>query len=313
MVEKFSKFSKEKINKELKRGIIMGKLGGIFPALITPFTENGKINIEVLKKLVSINIEKGVDGFYVGGSTAEAFLLTPEERKTILEAVAEEVKNTDNDEVAIISHIGCISTDQAIELAEHAETIGVDAISSIPPFYYNFSLEEIKGYYFDIVDNVDVPMIIYNFPSNSGVTFDSDNARDLLLDERIIGVKHTSYDLYQMERFKEIDNDLIIFNGRDEVFLAGLAMGADGAIGSTYNFMAEKFIKIRELYNEGELEEAREIQKEANDIIDVVGEIGVNPAIKYILKEQGLDCGECRKPFKRLGQNEIDMINNILA
>lgn len=286
----------------------MEKLKGIFPALITPYKDNGNINVEVLRELVRINIEKGVAGFYVGGSTAEAFLLTLDERKLILETVVETV----NEECAVIAHIGCISTDQAIELAKHAKNTGVDAVSSIPPFYYNFTLEEIKGYYFDIIKSVDLPMIVYNFPSNSGVTFDSQNAKDLIQNERVVGIKHTSYDLYQMERFKEIDQDLIIFNGHDEVFLAGLAMGADSAIGSTYNFMAEKFIKIQNLYLEDKYEEAKRIQKRANDIIEVLIKVGVYQGIKYALSLQGLDCGKCRKPFKILTEDKRKILKETL-
>lgn len=114
-----------------------------------------------MQKIVKMNLEKGVDGFYVGGSTAEAFLLSLYERKHILELVAVEAGG----KCSIISHIGCISTDQAIELGKHAERVGVDAILSIPPFYYKFSFNEIKKYYTDIADQVNLPVILYNFPA----------------------------------------------------------------------------------------------------------------------------------------------------
>ncbi len=109
-------------------------------------------------------------------------MLTLEERKAIPEIVAAECKG----EYPIISHIGCISMDQAIELGKHAEKVGVDAVSSIPPFYYKFSWQEIRGYYSDIMDNVDVPMIVYNFPAFSGIDLSS---RDYI---RILRVKELS-------------------------------------------------------------------------------------------------------------------------
>lgn len=286
----------------------MNKLQGIFTALVTPFSNNGKINENALQDLVRMNIKKGVSGFYVGGSTGEAFLLTLEERKVILEVVAAECKG----KCPVIAHIGCISTDQAIELGKHAEKVGVDAVSSVPPFYYKFSWQEIKRYYNDIMDNVEVPMIVYNFPAFSGVDLASDNFREMFEDERIIGVKHTSMDLYQLNRLKQLSQRLIVFNGHDEVFLAGLCMGADGAIGSTYNFMADKFIKIYHLFQEGKMEEAKALQTRVNEVIKVLIQVGVYQGIKYILSLQGIECGQCRKPFKALTEVEKEVIRNAL-
>jgi N-acetylneuraminate lyase len=263
---------------------------------------------DALRESGRFHLKKGVNGFYVGGSTAEAFLLSLEERKRILEVVAAEAKG----ECALIYHVGCIGTGQAIELAKHAKGVGVDAISSIPPFYYKFSSEEIKSYYLDIVDAVDLPMIVYNVPAFSGVTLTSENLKQFRADGRIIGVKHTSMDLYQLNRMKQVDPRLIIYNGHDEVFLAGLAMGADGAIGSTYNFMAEKFLEINRLYHTGQIKAAQQIQNEANEIIAVLIKVGVFQGIRYILKTMGLDSGECRKPFKPLSPTDRDLLDRVI-
>jgi N-acetylneuraminate lyase len=270
------------------------KLTGIYPALVTPFTKDGHINHESLRQIVQLNLKKGVQGFYVGGSTAEAFLLNMEERKSILKTVADEAQG----KAALIYHIGCIHTDHAVELGKFAAGVGVNAISSVAPFYYKFSFAEIRDYYFEIMKQVHLPMIIYNFPALSGVTFSMENIKQLTANPQVTGIKHTSYDLYQLEQMKTIDNDrLTIFNGHDEVFLGGLALGADGAIGSTYNFMAEKFVTIAKLYESKQMQEAKQIQIEANRIIDLLIEGGVFPGIKYILGLMGIDCGECRKPF----------------
>lgn len=287
---------------------MMKNLKGIFPALLTPFTKDDKINESSLEKLIQLNLQKGVDGFYVGGSTAEAFLLSFDERKYLLDIVSQMVKG----KCALIAHIGCISTKQAIELARYAEEVGADAISSIPPFYYNFSFAEIKSYYFDIVNQVSLPMIIYNFPNFSGVPLNTDNIGEFLADERFIGVKHTSNDFYSLERFKQINERVIVYNGFDEMFLAGLAMGADGGIGSTYNFMAEKFIKMKQLFEAGQIEKAREIQTEVNDIINVLTKVGVFAGEKEILSLMGIDFGDCRKPFRRLDKSDRDLLKQTL-
>jgi N-acetylneuraminate lyase len=285
----------------------MSEIRGIIPALITPYTADGRINEDSLEKIISLNMKKGVSGFYVCGSTAEAFLLSLEERKRVLEVVTSCVDG----KASVIAHIGCISTDEAIELGMHAEKAGADAVSSIPPFYYKFSPEEIRGHYRKIADKVSLPIILYNFPAATGCSLTGADSRDLLADPHVIGVKHTSYNLYELERMKQLNNELIVLNGHDEVYLGGLAMGADGAIGSTYNFMAEKFIMMNQHFGNGELQAAQKLQSEANNIIDVLVEVGLLAGIKYILGLQGIECGHCRSPFKRLpdtGKAKLDEV-----
>lgn len=272
------------------------KFKGIFPALLTPFDESNRVNTKVLEELVDYNLKKGVDGFYVGGSTAEAFLLTDEERLLVMKTVSGRAKG----KCTLIAHIGCISTAQAIRLAKAAQEMGYDAVSSVAPFYYKFSFNEIKKYYFDIVDAVELPMLIYNFPAFSGVNLTVDNIKEFLNDDRFIGVKHTSNDYFALEQFKAAYPDKLVYNGYDEMLLAGLSMGADGAIGSTFNFMAEKFIKIRELMAQNDLAGAQKIQKEANIIIQALCKVGVMQGEKAVLDALGFDFGPARAPFGSL-------------
>ena len=272
------------------------KFKGIFPSLLTPFDENDRVNTKVLEELVDYNLKKGVDGFYVGGSTAEAFLLTEEERLLVMKTVSERAKG----KCTLIAHIGCISTAQAIRLAKAAQEMGYDAVSSVAPFYYKFSFNEIKKYYFDIVDAVSLPMLIYNFPAFSGVNLTVDNIKEFLNDDRFIGVKHTSNDFFALEQFKAAFPDKLVYNGYDEMLLAGLSMGADGAIGSTFNFMAEKFIKIRELLAQNDLARAQKIQKDANIIIQALCKVGVMQGEKAVLDALGFDFGPARAPFAPL-------------
>ena len=267
---------------------------GIFTAALTPFDNEGKINEKALERLIEMNIKKGVTGFYVGGSTAEAFLMSADERKKLLELTVQIV----NGRAKIISHIGCISTDAAIDLARHAEAHGADIISSVAPFYYKFSFEEIKSYYYDIVNSVSKPMLIYNFPSFSGVTLGVEEVAQFLEDDRFVGVKHTSNNFFDLERFKAAYPGKLFYNGFDEMFLSGMAMGADGGVGSTYNFMAEKFVKMYKLCGEGKFAEAKKIQAEANRIIKILIKVGVFAGEKAVLELMGIEMGGCRRPFK---------------
>ncbi|MBQ8742103.1 MAG: N-acetylneuraminate lyase [Clostridia bacterium] len=271
----------------------MKNFKGIFPALLTPFDKDNKINDKALEALIEMNIKKGVQGFYVSGSTAEVFLLSEQERASLYKTVKEIV----GDRATLIAHIGAIGTDNSINFAKLADKLGYDAVSSVAPFYYKFSYPEIKQYYFDIVNSVSIPMIIYNFPGFSGVNLSVSQIGEFLSDDRFIGVKHTSNDYFALSQYKIAFPDKIIYNGFDEMMLAGLSMGADGGIGSTYNFMAEKFLKLIELYKDCKMVEADLLQKEINKIIAALCEISVMAGEKAILCEMGLDFGICRKPF----------------
>ena len=222
---------------------------GIYPALLTPFKEDNSVDYDALSDLIEFNLAKGVSGFYVTGSTAEVFMLTSEERKNVMKTVYETVRGR----CSLIAHVGCIGTDEAISYGKYAEKLGFDAISSVPPFYYNFPKSAIMEYYKDISSHVDLPMIVYNIPAFSGVSFTIEDIDLLLSDSRIIGVKNTANDYFIVEKMKRHNPDKIIFNGYDETYLAGLSMGADGAIGSTFNFMAEKFIRMKAYFEDGRM------------------------------------------------------------
>ncbi len=269
------------------------KFKGIFPALLTPFNEDESINFDALKQLVNRLIAQGVKGFYVDGSTGEAFLLTIEERKQLIRAVAEYAKG----KCTLIAQIGNIALPDAIELARCAKDAGYDAISSVPPFYYKFNFAEIKRYYFAIADAVDLPMIIYNVPVYTGVSFTAEQMAEFLQDDRFIGVKHTSSDYFALRQFRSAFPDKVMLNGFDEMLLAGLSLGANGAIGSTYNFMPEKFIRIYELFNKGQLEEAVRLQEEADRMIAALCKVGVMQGEKAILTKLGVPMGKLRAPF----------------
>ena len=130
---------------------------GIFPALLTPFDKDGRINEKELARLVSYNVKKGVKGFYVTGSTGEAFLLSTEERKQAMSVIKDAAEGA-----TLIAHIGSLNEREAIELGKHAYALGYDAVSSVAPYYYKFSFDEIRGYYSRLADASSLPMLVYH-------------------------------------------------------------------------------------------------------------------------------------------------------
>lgn len=276
---------------------------GIFTALLTPFDKNDNVNEKELEKLVRHNVNMGASGFYVGGSTAEAFFLSTEERKLIMDVVKDTAP-----EKTLIAHIGSLREKEAHELSAHANKLGYKAISSVAPFYFKFTFEEIKGYYIRLAENSDIPMLVYHFPGFSGVNMGMGEISQFLSDDRFIGIKYTSNDFFTMEQCKSRFPDKVVYNGYDEMFLCGLSMGADGGIGSTYNFMADKFVRIQKLFDEGRISEAQEVQKEANRIISILCKIGVMPAEKEVLCQLGFDFGKCRPPFSSPNEEARELI-----
>jgi N-acetylneuraminate lyase len=255
------------------------------------------------------NIKEGVTGFFIGGSSAECFLLSPSERIRTFE-IASEFKSS----TKLIAHVGAISTDEAIMYGLKAKELGFKVISATAPYYYKFSPKAIAQYYYDIYKAVELPIILYNFPGNTGVEFDlkNEDIKTLFKSEAIAGVKHTNLNVYQLERIKNIKNELIMYNGFDEILVAGLAIGADGAIGSTFNFMYPHYRKIQEAFEALKHEEARVLQTKANNIMEAACSIGLISAIKYILKLQGIDVGLPRKPFFELDTEQKKYIEEVL-
>lgn len=286
------------------------KFKGIFPALLTPFDKDDNVCQKSVAKLIKYNLQKGVNGFYVGGSTGEGLLLTKEERIQLFDysAQANEGKST------LIAHVGTLNTKHAIEMAKKAEELGFDAISAVAPYYYSFSVDAIKTYYYEIASSVNIPMIIYNFPGANGFHLNKQIAEEMFKSNKnFVGIKHTTQDLFALQQFKTMQADPLVYNGFDEMLLGGLSMGADGGIGSTYNFMAEDYLEIYKLFNENNVAKAQEIQNKVNEVINVLIKYGVFASEKYILDCIGIEMGPCRKPFLPLNEEAKEVLAKIAS
>jgi N-acetylneuraminate lyase len=280
----------------------------IFSAIITPMYENEQVNYSALEEIVEVQIKDGVEGFYCCGSSGEGLLLTLEERKKILETILKQSRGR----VPVISHIGTIRTSDVIELARHAKSVGADAVSMIPPYYYKFTMDEIIGYYETVMQNVPgIKVIVYNIPQFTGIEFSKNNADRLLGNPGVIGVKFTSQNLYSMERICDAYPEKLLMNGFDEQFLGALSMGASATIGTTVNLFSPLFLDLRRLYKEGKMKEALKKQKEINLRVEVMCRTNIFAAVKYGWTLRGIDCGNCRAPFKPLSDSDKEMLKDL--
>lgn len=264
-------------------------------ALNTPFKENGDVDLDTTRKLVNYLYNKGIKSLYVCGSTGEGFLLDNEERKAVVEAVCEEVK----DKMTIIVHVGCASTKHACELASHAEKCGAHATSAVPSVYYRLGEESVYTHWTEITKASDLPFFIYNIPQLTGFNLSDSLLRKMCENPKVIGVKCSSDPAHDIARFKAIGGeDFIVFNGPDEQYLAGRMMGADAGIGGTYAGMPELYLKLEDLIQRNEFDKAKKLQGIMLQYVYRMCSFGyLYGCVKSLIKLDGLDIGVPRLPF----------------
>lgn len=279
------------------------RLRGIFPALLTPLSDDGtEVNETALRRLVDMLVAAGVHGFFVCGGSGEGILLTPQERRRILEAVVDQTAGR----AQIIAHVGAVSTAQAQELARHAAQVdGVDAIAAIPPIYFKVDAAALHDHYRMIAEAAgEMPLWVYNIPSSTGVEITAPVMSNLLSIPTVSGIKYSSYNLFDMKRILELRGDLTVHSGFDEVCVAGLSMGAHGAIGSTYNVLPTTFVKLFNAAASGDWPLAQSIQTQANHVIEALISVPLIAGMKAILTSWGIDCGGPRRPQRPLTAEE---------
>ena len=285
------------------------KYKGVIPAFYACYDEAGNISPEGVQALTKYFTEKGVKGVYVNGSSGECIYQSVEDRKIVLENVMKAAEG----KLTVIAHVACNNTKDSVELAKHAESLGVDAIAAIPPIYFRLPEYAIAEYWNDMsaaAPNTD--FVIYNIPQLAGVALTMSLFEEMRKNPRVIGVKNSSMPVQDIQMFKAAaGEDYIIFNGPDEQFMSGRVIGAEGGIGGTYGVMPELFLKMDEYVKAGEMEKAREIQYDVNEVIYKMcsGHGNMYGMIKAILKiNEGLDLGGVRKPLAALIDSDMAIV-----
>lgn len=299
----------------------INKYRGIIPAFYACYDAQGNVDTEKTKRWTRKLVELGVKGVYVCGSSGECIYLNKEERKKTLEAVVEAAEG----KLTIIAHVACNNTADSAELAAHAESLGVDAIASIPPIYFHLPEHAIAQYWNDIsaaAPNTD--FIIYNIPQLAGTALTMSLFNEMRKNPRVAGVKNSSMPIQDLQMFKMYGGeDFVVFNGPDEQLVGGLAIGADGAIGGTYGAMVELYLKIYELCRNNAYDEARPIQYACDEIIYEMCSAKGNmyAVIKEIIRRRyGIDLGDVRRPLASLVPEDevhvakcVEMINEAVS
>ncbi|MFX3636590.1 MAG: dihydrodipicolinate synthase family protein [Candidatus Pristimantibacillus sp.] len=288
------------------------KFHGIIPAFYACYDDEGNISAARTKALCDYLLEKQVQGVYVGGSSGECIYQNLEERKAVLSYVANNLKG----KMTLIAHVGAPSTRDSIELAKHAAELGYDALSAIPPIYFKLPDSAVFKYWSAIIDATPLDFIIYNIPQTTGYTLSPAMFEKLLANKKVIGVKNSSMPTMDIERFKKVGGDnVVVFNGPDEQFVAGRLMGADGGIGGTYSAMPELFLQANKFLQQGKFEEAKHLQSAINDIIIALcsQQGSMYAVIKEVLNRRGVNIGSVRGPLEGITNEDSAPIDGIIT
>ena len=282
------------------------KYHGVIPAFYACYDEEGNISPERVRGLTRHLIGKGVNGLYVGGSSGECIYQGVEERKVVLENVMAEAKG----KVVVIAHVACNNTADSQVLAAHAESLGVDAIASIPPIYFHLPEYAIAKYWNDMSAAApNTEFVIYNIPQLAGTALTMSLLNEMLKNPNVVAVKNSSMPTQDIQMFKDAgiaargEEGFVVFNGPDEQFVSGRVIGADGGIGGTYAVMPELYLAMNAHLEKGEIAKARAIQYEANRIIYKMCSAHGNlyAVQKEILRRMyGLELGSVRAPMPGL-------------
>lgn len=275
---------------------------GCGTAIATPFTNENKINYEVLKKYLDFQIENKVDAIIVCGTTGESATLSNDEKKELINFTVKYV----NKKVPVIAGTGSNNTKFAIELSRYAEKVGADGLLVVTPYYNKTTQEGLIKHYTEIAKNVEIPIIMYNVPSRTGVNILPETCLELSKIENIVAIKEASGNISQIAKIAQLCKDnLYIYSGNDDQILPILSIGGIGVISVLSNIKPKEVHDICEKYINGNIDNAKEIFLKflplANSLF-----CEVNPIpIKYALSKIGYDFGKPRLPLVELKNKEL--------
>lgn len=289
------------------------KLKGLIAAPFTAMNADGSLNLGMVDAQAKLLVENNVSGAFICGTTGEGMSLSRDERLRVAEKWMAVAPRT----LRVIVHVGhqTISVSQA--LAAHAQRIGACAFATIGPTFFRVAnVEQLVSYCAEIATAAPgLPFYYYHMPAMTGVDFSMHDFLGLAGPRipNLAGIKFTHENLMDYSRCLKVEKCRYnMLFGRDEILLAALAIGATGAVGSTYNYMAPLYHRLISAFNAGDLERARQFQHQAIQIIAIMNQHGGLTAGKAMMKMIGLDCGPVRAPLQNLSSEALESLTREL-
>lgn len=290
------------------------RIEGLVAASFTPMDAMGSVYLPAIEHYADLMARSGMSGVFVCGTTGESHSLTTQERKEIL---AEWVK-TAQGRFKVIAHVGSNSMHEAMELAAHAQQVGVDAVGAMAPcFFKPATVRDLVAFFAPIAASAaELPFYYYNMPSMTGVSL---SVPEFLVEGKkvipnLVGTKFTHNNLMEMGECLALNNGAFeVLHGYDEILIAGLAFGAVGGVGSTYNYLPKVYLGIIEAMKTGDMETARQLQQQSIEVVKVIIKYGGGVrGGKAIMNLIGIECGQCRLPITPFSDEEYTSLKEDL-
>jgi N-acetylneuraminate lyase len=242
---------------------------GIFAAILTPLTAEDRLDRASFERLAQALLDEGQRGLYVAGGTGEGFALDDEVRVEAFRAAAAVVRQRRRGE-RVFAHVGGVHTRRAIAMATAAADAGCDAIAALPPTGWRYTYAELTAFYRELAVATPLPLLVYHQPAGTGYAFSREELSHWLELPNVLGVKFTSDDMWRFERLASLHPERAVFNGSDEMLVHGLASGAVGAIGLTYNLIGPLAVALDAAFARGDHAAARAAQGGINRFVEAL-------------------------------------------
>ena len=281
---------------------------GVGTAMVTPFKE-GKVNFEEFGKLLEDQIKAKVSAVIVCGTTGESATMSEEEKKDLIKYAVDKSSN----KIKVIAGTGSNNTMNAIKMSKYAEEGGVDGLLVVTPYYNKTTQEGLYAHYKAIADSVELPIILYNVPSRTGVNITPETCLRLSKIENIVGIKEASGNMSQVNKIAHLCEDFAIYSGNDDMIIPILSIGGKGVISVLSNVMPKYTKDMIDEYFYGDNVKAGKMQTNIMDMVDALF-CEVNPTpVKYILNEMGYDYGDPRLPLVPLSDKNKEKVDKVLV
>ena len=283
------------------------QINGVIPPLTTPFTREGDIYEDGLRKLLDFQIEKGSHGVFLCGTYGSGPLMSVTERKKVVEIAVDQNKNR----ITTIVQVGTPSTKDVVELAKHAEKCGVDAIGCVPPFYYQHDAQSVLEHFKQLVKAVEIPVYVYNNPKTSGFTV-TPQILAKMADIGVKGIKDSSFSLIEFSHFLiELRDrkDFTFIIGTEALAMPALLLGAKAVISGIANSFPEIVVDLYNATIKRDIEKAAKLQLKVNEARKILHiPKSTNAACYAILNERGIDVGIPRPPVLPVPTEEVELM-----
>jgi 4-hydroxy-tetrahydrodipicolinate synthase/2-dehydro-3-deoxy-phosphogluconate/2-dehydro-3-deoxy-6-phosphogalactonate aldolase len=276
-------------------------LHGIVPPTVTAFDDDGAVDYEATAAHAQFVVDHGCHGVVPLGTNGEFPLLTAEERRGVVEAVADEIS-----EVPVIAGVGAPSTHETLQLAGHAQEAGVDGVMVVTPYYYPLDGTAAVDHYRRVTEAVDLPVYVYHIPSKTGNALSLSTFDGIAALDGIAGVKDSSKDVPWLGQAIDAHPELTFMAGSDSLLFPGLEVGCHGAVSAVANVFPELVVDLYEAYASGDEDRARELQSEVYAVRSALKRgpymAGVKTALS--LRDIGFDVGGLRAPLRAMDETD---------